>query len=171
MQSRPRSVLFLCSGNTARSIMAESILNAIGEGRFRAYSAGSQATGVVSRFARELLQANRLPTEGLRSKSWDEFAAPGAPSLDFVITVCDHTAREACPVWPGPPMTAHWGIKDPAAVPGDIEMKQRAFFCAFTELQHRLRIFVSLPVEKLDRGSLQRSLDDIGTETPLLLHS
>ena len=171
MQSRPLSVLFLCSGNTARSIMAESILNAIGAGRFRAHSAGSQATGVVSRFARELLQANRLPTEGLRSKSWDEFAAPGAPSLDFVITVCDHTAGEVCPVWPGQPMTAHWGIRDPAAVPGDIEMKQRAFFHAFNELQHRLRIFVSLPVEKLDQGSLQRNLDDIGMETPLLLHS
>jgi len=157
------SVLFLCTGNTARSIMAESVLNAIGAGRFRAYSAGSQPTGVVSRFARELLQANGLPTEGLRSKSWDEFSAPGAPPLDFVITVCDQTAREACPVWLGQPMTAHWGIKDPAAAQGDIEMKQRAFFRAFTELQHRLRIFVSLPVEKLDHLSLQKSLDDIGT--------
>ncbi len=163
MESRPLSVLFLCTGNTARSIMAESILNAVGAGRFRAYSAGSHPTGVVSRFARELLQANRFPAEGLRSKSWDEFAAPGAPPLDFVITVCDRTAREACPLWPGRPMTANWGIKDPAEVPGDIEMKQRAFFRAFSELQHRLRIFVSLPVEKLDPGSLQKSLDDIGS--------
>jgi len=163
MASRPLNVLFLCSGNTARSIMAESILNAIGAGRFRAYSAGSQPTGVVSRFARELLQENRLPAEGLRSKSWEEFAAPTAPQLDFVITVCDQTAREACPVWPGRPMTAHWGIKDPAAAQGDIEMKQRAFFRAFTELQHRLRIFVSIPIGKLDDGALQRSLDDIGS--------
>lgn len=163
MQSRPLNVLFLCTGNTARSIMAESILNAMGTGRFRAYSAGSQSTGVVSRFARELLQANRLPTEGLRSKSWSEFAAPGAPSLDLVITVCDQTAREVCPVWPGQPMTAHWGIKDPAAAQGDIETKQRAFFRAFNELQHRLRIFVSLPVERLDTRSLQTRLDAIGS--------
>ena len=118
----------------------------------------------MSRFARELLQANRLPTEGLRSKSWEEFAAPGAPALDFVITVCDQTAREACPVWPGQPMTAHWGIKDPAAAQGDIEMKQRAFFHAFNELQHRLRIFVSLPVERLDRSvAADPSLDAIGS--------
>jgi arsenate reductase len=162
MQSRPLNVLFLCTGNTARSIMAESLLNAMGAGRFRAYSAGSQPTGVVSRFARELLQANRLPSEELRSKSWDEFAVEGAPSFDFVITVCDQTAREVCPVWPGQPMTAHWGIKDPAAAQGDIEMKQRAFFHAFNELQHRLRIFVSLPVERLDKVSLQTRLDAIG---------
>jgi arsenate reductase len=163
MPRRPLNVLFLCTGNTARSIMAESILNAIGAGRFRAYSAGSQPTGVISRFARELLQANGPPTEGLRSKSWEEFAAQGAPALDFVVTVCDQAAREACPVWPGQPMTAHWGIKDPAAAQGDIEMKQRAFFRAFTELQHRLRIFASLPVEKLDNQSLQTSLDQIGS--------
>jgi arsenate reductase (thioredoxin) len=163
MPARPLNVLFLCSGNSARSIMAESILNAVGAGRFRAYSAGSHATGVVSRFARELLQSNRLPAEGLRSKSWEEFAAPGAPVFDFVITVCDQTARETCPVWPGAPMTAHWGIRDPAAAQGDIEMKQRAFFRAFSELQHRLRIFVSLPVERLDKGALQTRLDAIGS--------
>lgn len=162
MDRQPLNVLFLCTGNTARSIMAESILNAIGAGRFRAYSAGSQPTGVVNRFARELLQANRLPTEGLRSKSWEEFAAPEAPPFDFAITVCDQAAREACPVWPGRPMTAHWGIKDPAAVPGDVEMKQRAFFQAFNELQHRLRIFVNLPIEILDKRSLQTRLDAIG---------
>ena len=166
VHSHPLSVLFLCTGNSARSIMAESILNVIGEGRFRAFSAGSHPTGVVSRFARELLQSNRLPIAGLRSKSWDEFAAPGAEPLDFVITVCDQAAREACPVWSGQVMTAHWGIKDPAAVPGDIEMKQRAFFHAFTELQHRLRIFVSLPVERLDKGSLQIRLDAIGSAVP-----
>jgi len=116
----------------------------------------------VNRFARELLQANRMPTDGLRSKSWEEFAAPGAPAFDFVITVCDQAAREACPVWPGQPMTAHWGIKDPAAAQGDVDAKQRAFFHAFSELQHRLRIFVSLPIEKLGRSALQQSLDDIG---------
>jgi arsenate reductase len=163
MPSHPLNVLFLCTGNTARSIMAESILNAMGAGRFRAYSAGSEPTGVVSRFARELLQANRLPTEGLRSKSWDEFAAPGAPPFDFVITVCDKTARDVCPIRLGQPMTAHWGIKDPAAAQGDIEMKQRAFFHAFNELQHRLRIFVSLPFERLDKGSLQTRLDAIAS--------
>ena len=163
MEPHPLNVLFLCTGNTARSIMAESILNGIGAGRFRACSAGSQPTGVVSRFARELLEANRLPTEGLRSKSWDEFAIAGAPAFDFVITVCDQTAREVCPVWPGQPMTAHWGIKDPASVQGDIEMKQRAFFRAFNELQHRLRIFVNLPVERLDKISLQTRLDAIAS--------
>ncbi len=142
--------------------MAESILNALGAGRFRAFSAGSHPTGVVSRFARELLQSNRLPIDGLRSKGWDEFSAPGAQPLDFVITVCDQAAREICPVWPGLPMTANWGIKDPAAAQGDIEAKQRAFFRAFNELQHRLRIFVSLPVDRLDRGLLQARLDAIG---------
>jgi len=142
--------------------MAESILNAIGGGRFRAFSAGSHPTGIVNRFARELLQANRMPTDGLRSKSWEEFAAPGAPALDFVITVCDQVERQACPVWRGQPMTAHWGVKDPAAAQGDIEAKQRAFFGAFSELQHRLRIFVSLPIEKLEGSALQQSLDDIG---------
>lgn len=161
MEARPLNVLFLCTGNTARSLMAEAILNTVGAGRFMAYSAGSQPTGVVSRFTRELLQSNRLPTEGLRSKSWDEFTAPGAPQFDLVVTVCDQAASESCPVWPGRPMKVHWGIKDPAAAQGDIEAKQRAFFHAFTELQQRLRIFVSLPIEKLDRGSLQRSLDDI----------
>jgi arsenate reductase len=162
VQARPLNVLFLCTGNSARSIMAESILNALGAGRFRAYSAGSQPTGVVNRFARELLQANRLPSEGLRSKGWEEFAAPGAPALDFVITVCDRAAAETCPVWLGQPMTAHWGIKDPAAAEGDVETKQRAFFHAFSELQHRIRIFVSLPLEKLERSALQQSLDEIG---------
>jgi arsenate reductase (thioredoxin) len=163
MESRPLNVLFLCSGNTARSIMAEALLNGMGAGRFRAYSAGSQPTGVVSRFARELLQANRLPMEGVRSKSWEEFSTSGAPALDFVITVCDQAAREVCPVWPGRPMTAHWGVKDPAVAQGDVEMKQRAFFHAFNELQHRLRIFVSLPLERLDEVSLQTRLDAIGS--------
>jgi arsenate reductase len=146
--------------------MAESILNSLGAGRFRARSAGSRPTGIVNRFARELLQSNRLQTDGLHSKSWDEFAVAGAQSFDFVITVCDQTAREVCPVWLGRAMTAHWGIKDPAAAPGDIETKQRVFFRAFTELQHRLRIFVSLPIERLDKGSLQTRLDAIGSAEP-----
>jgi protein-tyrosine-phosphatase len=162
MQARPLNVLFLCTGNSARSIMAESLLNAMGAGRFRAFSAGSHATGVVNRFARELLQASRLSTEGLRSKSWDEFAVPDAPQFDFVITVCDQAAGEACPVWPGRPMTAHWGINDPARVEGDIEAKQRAFSRAFNELRNRLLIFVNLPLEGLDKVSLQQRLDDIG---------
>jgi arsenate reductase (thioredoxin) len=162
VESRSLNVLFLCSGNSGRSIMAESLLNAMGGGRFRAFSAGSQATGVVNRFARELLQASRLPIDGLRSKSWDEFAAPGAPQLDFVFTVCDKTARETCPVWPGSPIAAHWGIKDPAKVDGDVETKQRAFSVTFNELRNRVLILVNLPLENLDKESLQHRLDEIG---------
>ena len=156
------NVLFLCTGNSARSIMAEALLNAMGGGRFRAFSAGSQATGVVSRFARELLQTSRLPTEGLRSKSWDEFAKPDAPQFDFVFTVCDQAAAETCPVWPGHPITAHWGIKDPAKVEGDVEAKQQAFSRAFNELRNRLLILVNLPLESLDKAALQQRLDEIG---------
>jgi protein-tyrosine-phosphatase len=160
--SRPLNVLFLCTGNSARSIMAEVLLNAMAGGRFKAFSAGSHPAGTVNRFAIELLQKNRLPIDGLRSKNWDEFAAPGAPALDFVFTVCDQAAGEVCPVWPGQPMTAHWGINDPAAHEGDIEARQRAFFKAYNELQNRLSIFISLPLENLDRLSLQRKLDEIG---------
>jgi arsenate reductase len=162
VRPRPLNVLFLCTGNSARSIMAESLLNAMGAGRFRAYSAGSQPTAIVNRFARELLQASRLPSEGLRSKSWDEFAAPDAPQFDFVFTVCDQAAAETCPVWPGQPITAHWGIKDPAKAEGDVEAKQRAFSIAFNELRNRLLIFVNLPLEHLDKDSLQKRLDEIG---------
>jgi arsenate reductase len=162
MQRQPLNVLFLCTGNSARSIMAESLLNSMGAGRFRAFSAGSQATGVVNRFARELLQASRLPTEGLRSKSWDEFAVPDAPQFDFVITVCDQAAAETCPVWPGQPIAAHWGINDPAGIEGDVAAKQRAFSRAFNELRNRLLILVNLPLENLDRASLQQRLDEIG---------
>ena len=162
VESRPSNVLFLCTGNSARSIMAEALLNAMGAGRFRAYSAGSQPTGVVNRFTIELLEKNRLPKEGLRSKDWNEFAAPDAPKFDFVFTVCDSAARETCPIWPGHPMTAHWGIKDPAGVEGDVETKRRAFFRAFDELRNRLLIFVNLPLDKLDRSVLQRRLEDIG---------
>jgi arsenate reductase len=162
MSKRILNVLFLCTGNSARSILAEVLLNAMAGNRFKAYSAGSHPTGAVNRFAIELLQKNRLPTDGLRSKSWSEFAAADAPALDFVFTVCDQAAGEVCPIWPGQPMTAHWGINDPAAVEGDIEAKQKAFFKAYNELQNRLSIFVSLPLDKLDRLTLQRKLDEIG---------
>ncbi len=160
--ARPYNVLFLCTGNSARSIMAESILRSVGGGRFNACSAGSQPTGRVNPFALELLQRNRMPTDGLRSKCWDEFARPGAPSLDFVFTVCDGAAGEVCPVWPGQPMTAHWGVPDPAAVEGDDEEKRKAFAEASRTLLDRIRVFASLPLDKLDRLSLQSRLDEIG---------
>jgi protein-tyrosine-phosphatase len=156
------NVLFLCTGNSARSIMAESLLNSMGAGRFKAYSAGSFPKGQVHPLALQLLQKNRLPTEGLRSKSWDEFAGTKAPHMDFVFTVCDRAAGEACPVWPGQPMTAHWGVDDPAAAQGDEETKHKAFVRAYNQLQHRLSIFVNLSMEKLDRLTLQKRLEDIG---------
>jgi arsenate reductase (thioredoxin) len=156
------NVLFLCTGNSARSIMAESILRQLGAGRFRAFSAGSQPAGRVNPFAIELLVRNGMPTDGLRSKNWDEFAQPGAPKLDFVFTVCDNAAGEACPVWPGQPMTAHWGIPDPAAVEGSDDDKRKAFAEASRTLLNRIRIFASLPLGKLDRLSLQRKLDELG---------
>jgi protein-tyrosine-phosphatase len=157
-----RNVLFLCTGNSARSILAEAYLNAAGKGRFVAYSAGSHPAGAVNPFALELLNKNRLPTKGLRSKSWDEFAVAGAPPLHFVFTVCDQAAGEVCPVWPGQPMTAHWGIEDPAAATGGEETKRRAFFRAYTELTTRISLFLNLPIDKLDRLTLQRKLDEIG---------
>jgi protein-tyrosine-phosphatase len=156
------SVLFLCTGNSARSIMAEVLLNAMGKGRFRAYSAGSHPKGEVHPLALKLIAKNRLPVEGLRSKDWDEFAQPGAPAMDFVFTVCDHAAAEVCPVWPGQPMTAHWGIPDPAAIEGTGEERRRAFFTAYSQLAQRLSIFVNLPLKNLDRLALQRRLDEIG---------
>ncbi|MEW5787100.1 MAG: arsenate reductase ArsC [Pseudomonadota bacterium] len=161
------NVLFLCTGNSARSILAESLLNsmAVGKGRFRAYSAGSHPAGRVNPFAIELLEKNHLPTEGLRSKSWDEFAQPGAPELHFVFTVCDNAAGEVCPAWPGQPMTAHWGVPDPAAVEGDDERKRKAFFQAFRQLQNRISLFANLPLDKLDRIKLEKALRDIGSTT------
>jgi arsenate reductase (thioredoxin) len=159
---RVLNVLFLCTGNSARNILAESILNSVGRAKFRAYSAGSHPTGRINAFALDWLPTNRMPTEGLRSKGWDEFARDGAPPLDFVITVCDNAAGELCPVWPGQPMTAHWGVPDPAAVVGTDDDKRKAVSEVSRVLLNRIRIFVSLPLEKLDRLSLQNKLRDIG---------
>ncbi len=156
------NVLFLCTGNSARSILAEALLNAMGQGRFRAYSAGSHPKGAVHPLALDLLAKNRLPVDGLRSKNWDEFAQPGAPQLDFVFTVCDNAAGEVCPVWPGRPMTAHWGIPDPAAAGGSDDEKRKAFFVAYNQLSSRLSLFVNLPLDRLDRLSLRTKLDQIG---------
>ena len=166
MSDQVMNVLFLCTGNSARSILAESVLNslALSKGRFRAFSAGSHPSGTVNPLAIELLEKNHLPTEGLRSKSWDEFAQPGAPKLDFVFTVCDNAANEVCPVWPDQPMTAHWGVPDPAAVEGSDDVKRKAFFVAFNQLSNRIALFVNLPIDKLDRIKLQKALQDIGKE-------
>jgi arsenate reductase len=156
------NVLFLCTGNSARSIMAEAILNHAGQGRFRAFSAGSHPAGKVNPLAIDLLDRSHLPVEGLRSKAWDEFAAPGAPALDFVFTVCDNAAGEVCPVWPGQPISAHWGVEDPAAVQGPDEQKRRAFMTAFNQLRNRINMFASLPLEKLDGLVIKKKLDEIG---------
>jgi arsenate reductase len=162
MTAIPYNVLFLCTGNTARSILAESILTHWSRGRFKAFSAGSHPKGEVHPMALEVLHKYHMPAAGLRSKSWDEFAAPGAPPLHFVFTVCDRAAKEVCPLWPGQPMTAHWGVEDPAAAEGSDETKRRAFMRAFRELDARIKIFTSLRLEMLDRMSLQRQLDEIG---------
>lgn len=162
MKIRIYNVLFLCTGNSARSIMAEAILNHLGRGRYHAYSAGSHPAGRVNPLTIEQLQRARLATGNLRSKGWDEFASPDAPKLDFVFTVCDKAANEVCPVWPGQPMTAHWGIEDPSAVEGTDEEKRRAFTQAFTQLNQRISIFVNLPLAKLDALSLKQELDHIG---------
>jgi arsenate reductase (thioredoxin) len=162
MAATPFNVLFLCTGNSARSILAEAYLNAAGRGRFVAFSAGSHPGGKVNPFALELLQKNRIDTAALRSKSWDEFARPGAPELDFVFTVCDNAAGEVCPLWPGQPMSAHWGVNDPAAVQGTDAQKRKAFLRAFSELSTRINLFMSLPLDKLDRLVLKKKLEEIG---------
>jgi arsenate reductase len=161
-QDAPRNVLFLCTGNSARSILAEALLAGMGKDRFRAFSAGSHPAGQVNPLAIEILQKNRLATEGLRSKSWEEFSAPDAPVLDFVFTVCDNAAGEVCPVWPGQPVTAHWGVDDPAAVDGDDATRRRAFLSAYTILRTRIQLFVNLPLASLDRLALTQRLSDIG---------
>ncbi|MGV6875367.1 arsenate reductase ArsC [Pseudochelatococcus sp. B33] len=162
LQVRVFNVLFLCTGNSARSIFAESILNKDGEGRFHAFSAGSHPRGDVHPLTLETLESFEYPTEGLHSKSWDEFGQPDAPVMDFVFTVCDNAAGEVCPVWPGQPMTAHWGIEDPVAVEGtDIE-KRTAFVTALRYLKNRISIFAALPIESLDRTSLKAKVTEIG---------
>ena len=166
MNARPYNILFLCTGKSARSILAESILNKWGNGRFRGYSAGSHPNGKVNPLALELLQQLEFPTEGLRSKSWDEFAAPNDIHLDFVLTVCDNAAGETCPYWPGQPMTAHWGIPDPAAVVGTELEKKFAFRQAFRAMETRIQLFLSLPVLSIDRMRLKERLAEIG-KTPL----
>ena len=163
MTDRVFNVLFLCTGNTARSILAESILRKVGAGRFAAYSAGSRPKGVVNRFALKVLERLEFPTDGLRSKNWEEFSRPGAPTMDFVFTLCDDAAREACPVWPGQPMTAHWGIEDPAAVEGTDIRKEAAFVAAARYVKNRISAFVALPIRSLDKLSLTAKLNEIGT--------
>ena len=171
MSARTMNVLVICTGNSARSILAESILNhpSIGQGRFRAFSAGSHPAGQVQPLALELLSQYHYPTEGLRSKSWNEFSGDGAPELDFVFTVCDKAAGEACPYWPGQPMTAHWGVEDPVAVQGSHEEQRRAYANAFMVLRNRLSMFAALPIDKLDRLALKKKLDEIGQARPVAL--
>lgn len=161
-EHRPYNVLFLCTGNSARSILAEAILNTEGKGKFRAYSAGSFPAGRVNPNALALIEHFNMPVRGLRSKSWSEFAATGAPQMDFVFTVCDDAAGEVCPVWPGKPVTAHWGMPDPARVEGTEAEKMQAFRLAFRQLATRIRLFVELPFEKLDRLAIEREVDAIG---------
>lgn len=163
MTDKIYNVLFLCTGNSARSILAEAILNSMGKGRFHAYSAGSNPAGAVNPLALETLRHLGLPDTGYRSKSWDEFAGPDAPPLDFIITVCDNAAAEVCPVWPGRPVTAHWGIPDPAAVQGTEAQRHKAFADAALRLSQRIELLLALPLHSLDELSLQHELRDIGT--------
>ena len=158
------NVLFLCTGNSARSILAEGILNFKGGPRFTAYSAGSHPSGTVRPEALQRLEAGHIPTEGLRSKSWDEFAQPGAPKLDFVFTVCDNAANEVCPIWPGQPMTAHWGVPDPAAVKGTPQEVERAYREAFSILERRIGLFLSLPLASIDKLALKKEVEKIGQQ-------
>ena len=166
MTNNVYNVLFLCTGNSARSILAEALLNQWGQGKFHGYSAGSHPTGKVNPLALDLLQRHGFSTEGLRSKAWNEFAVPGAPTMDFVFTVCDNAAHEVCPVWPGQPMTAHWGVADPAAVEGSELEKIQAFREAFRVLEKRIQAFVSLPVPLLDKIKLKQEVDQIGKILP-----
>jgi arsenate reductase (thioredoxin) len=160
----PYNVLFLCTGNSARSIMAEAILNSKGAPNFVAYSAGSRPTGRVRPEAIRQLETAKLPTNGLRSKDWAEFAKPGSPKMNFVFTVCDSAAKEVCPIWPGPPMTAHWGVPDPAHVVGTPEQIERAFRDAFLQLDRRISLFLALPLSSLDKLAIQKEIDRIGQQ-------
>jgi arsenate reductase len=162
LQDKQYHVLVLCTGNSARSILAEVLFNVLGKGKFIAHSAGSKPAGRVNPFALELLQQQGFSTEGLRSKNWDEFAAPGAPQIDFIFTVCDNAAGETCPVWPGKPATAHWGIPDPAAVTGDDAAKRAAFRKASEQLARRIQLFLNLPIASLDKLTLKEKLAEIG---------
>jgi len=162
MSDKVYNALFLCTGNSARSIMAEKLLEFWGKGRFKTFSAGSHPSGKVNPFAIQLLKLKGLPTDNLRSKSWDEFATPDAPPLDFVFTVCDNAAGEVCPYWPGQPMTAHWGVEDPAAVEGTDEEKLWAFQTVARHLENRIKIFTSLPLESIDKLSIKQEIDKIG---------
>ncbi len=164
MADRIYNTLFICTGNSARSIISEALLNHLGKGRFKAFSAGSHPTGIVNPFTITTLERMRLPIEGYRSKSWDEFSTPNAPALDFAITVCDNAAGEICPVWPGQPMSAHWGVPDPAAIEGDDERKLKAFADAALIMKRRIELFLSLPFTTLDRISLQKATRDIGAK-------
>lgn len=163
MDTTPYNILFLCTGNSARSILAEGLMNQLSEGRFRAFSAGSQPMGQVNPLALETLEKLGCDASGMSSKSWDVFATPDAPKMDFVITVCDSAAGEACPYWPGTPMTAHWGFPDPSHVEGDDEARRHAFAKTAQAISHRLRLFLSLPMDKLDALSLQHELRSIGS--------
>lgn len=162
MDNKVYNILFLCTGNSARSIMAERLIEHWGKGKFKGFSAGSYPTGTVNAYALQTLQNKELSTEGLRSKSWNEFAGPDAPHLDFVFTVCDNAAGEVCPIWPGQPMTAHWGVEDPAAVEGSLQEKLAAFRKVCTHLENRIKIFSMLPLEKLDKMKIKEEIDAIG---------
>jgi arsenate reductase len=161
---KPYNILILCTGNSARSIIGEALFNTMGAGRFRAYSAGSHPTGRVNPFAIEQVRALGYPIVNLRSKSWDEFAAPGAPQLDFVITVCDNAAGETCPLWPGQPVTAHWGFPDPAAVMGTDDEKRAAFALTLRQMRNRVQLFISLPLETLDSLAIENKMRDLGKQ-------
>jgi arsenate reductase (thioredoxin) len=159
---RVYNLLFLCTGNSARSILAEALINRWGQGKFRGFSAGSHASGTVNPYALAVLRQAGISLESARSKSWDEFAVPGAPEMDFIFTVCDHAAGEACPYWPGHPMTAHWGVPDPAAVEGSTTEKEKAFWSAFRTLEARIKLFACLPIAKLEDMALRQRLAEIG---------
>jgi arsenate reductase len=162
MTAKPYNVLVLCTGNSARSIMAEALINTLGEGRFHAWSAGSHPTGKVNPLAIEQVATTGYPIEGLRSKSWDEFASPGAPQMDFILTVCDNAAGEICPVWPGHPVSAHWGFEDPAAVSGSEQARRAAFGKVFRQIQGRVRQLMNLPLTQLDQAAIKREMQAIG---------